>query len=212
MAEYKSTAPSESQRTLRGDRDGRRRDVLAAASDILEESGWEGFSIRAIASRAGVSTGAVYQWFSGKDEIFGELYDREIRAGLELMDMVPADAGLQDTVRMMVDWVVGLYEKLGRYELEFVEASSGRTGREIAHEMDTTYIHLGKQADELLDRAARVDGVELVPASDIRITWFWAGCVGAAERLIVSAKHFQDERREELIEFSAARLAQSLLA
>jgi len=198
--------------TSRGDRDGRRRDVLAAASDILEESGWEGFSIRAIAARAGVSTGAVYQWFSGKDEIFGELYDRQIRDGLELMDTLPDDLGLADAVRLMLEWVVDLYETLGRYEMEFVEESRGRSGREIAPAMDSTYILLGNQADALLDRAAAVDGLTLVPASDFRITWFWAGCVGAAERLIVSAKHFQDDRREELLAFSSDRLAKSLLA
>lgn len=198
--------------TARGDRAGRRRDVLAAATEILDEAGWAGFSIRAVAARAGVSTGAVYQWFSGKDEIFGELYDREVRAGLELMGEIPEGLGLGETVRMMVDWVVDLYDRLGRYELEFVEASSGRAGREIAPRMDATYIELGQQADALLDRAAAVDGVTLVEASNDRITWLWAGCVGAAERLIISPKHFPGERRDEFLAFSAERLTKSLLA
>ena len=197
--------------TARGDRDGRRRDVLAAATEIIEESGWDGFSIRAIASRAGVSTGAVYQWFSGKDEIFGELFDREIRVGLDLIETFPDDVDLTTTVRTMLNWVLGLYENLGRYELEFVESSSGRTGREIAPAMAATYLELGKRAGELLDRAAKVDNVTLVPSSNARIAWFWAGCVGVSERLIVSAKHFTEESREEFLVFSAERLAHSLL-
>lgn len=198
--------------TVRGDRDARRRDVLTAATEIIEESGWDGFSIRAIASRAGVSTGAVYQWFSGKDEIFGELFDREVQAGLELIDTVPDDLDLTTTVRLMMDWVVALYEKLGRYELEFVEATSGRSGREIAPAMTATYVDLGKRADALLDRAAEADGLELVESNEHRIIWFWAGCVGTAERLIVSAKSFAGERREEFLRFSAERLTRSLLA
>lgn len=198
--------------TVRGDRDGHRRDVLAAATKIIEESGWDGFSIRAIASRAGVSTGAVYQWFSGKDEIFGELFDREIRAGLDLIETIPEDLDLETTVRMMMDWVVELYEKLGRYELEFVEATSGRSGREVAPAMAATYLELGKRAEALLDRAAEFDGVTLVASGEERITWFWAGCVGVAERLIVSAKHFTEERRADFLAFSAARLTRSLLA
>lgn len=198
--------------TARGDRDGRRRDVLSAATEIIEELGWDGFSIRAIASRAGVSTGAVYQWFSGKDEIFGELYDREVRAGLDLIDTLPDDSDLPTTVRLMMDWVVALFEKLGRYELEFVEATSGRTGREIAPAMAATYIDLGKRADAVLDRAAEVSGVTLVEAGNDRITWLWAGCIGTAERLIVSAKEFEGERRERLLEFSAERLTQSLIS
>lgn len=195
--------------TARGDRDGRRRDVLAAASAILDEAGWEGFSIRAVASRAGVSTGAVYQWFSGKDEIFGELMDREIRAGLEIIDTVPTES-LADTVRMMLDWVVDLYDRLARYELEFVEASSGREGREIAPAMNATFEELGKRANELLDQAAATEGVELVE-NEHRITWFWAGCVGTAERLTVSPQHFIGDRREELLQFAADSLVRSLI-
>ena len=198
--------------TARGDRDRRRRDVLTAATEILDESGWGGFSIRAIAARSGVSTGAVYQWFSGKDEIFGELYDREVRTGLELMDTVPDDIGLSVTVRLMMDWVVELYERLGRYEMEFLEASSGREGREIAPAMHDTYLELGRRADALLDRAAAHDESTLVPACDDRVIWVWAACVGAGERLVVSAKHFPDGRREEFLAFSAERLTRSLIA
>ena len=207
-----TTSEALAEPTARGDRDGRRRDVLTAATEIIEESGWDGFSIRAIASRAGVSTGAVYQWFSGKDEIFGELFDREVRAGLELIDTIPDDLDLATTVRLMMDWVVALYEKLGRYELEFVEATTGRSGREIAPAMAATYVDLGKRADALLDRAAEAEGLELVESNEHRIIWFWAGCVGAAERLIVSAKSFAGEGREEFLRFSAERLTRSLLA
>lgn len=197
--------------TARGDREGRRRDVVTAATAIIEEVGWEGFSIRAIAARAGVSTGAVYQWFSGKDEIFGELYNREIHHGLELIDRVPADVGLETTVRMMMDWVVNLYEHLGRYEMEFGEESSGRAGREIGPAMLSTYTELGRRAEAVLNRAAEADGVELVH-SEYRITWFWAGCVGIAERMIVLDGHFTDETRDEMLHFAAAALTRSLLA
>ncbi|MEM7139839.1 MAG: TetR/AcrR family transcriptional regulator [Actinomycetota bacterium] len=197
------------QPTARGDRDGRRRDVLAAATSILDEAGWDGLSIRAVASRAGVSTGAVYQWFSGKDEIFGELFDREVRAGLDLIDTIPV-GDLPSTIRMMMDWVVDLYDRLVRYELEFAEASSGREGREVAPAMAATYLQLGKKADEVLSRAAAHDGVTLVE-SEHRITWFWAGCIGTAERLTVSRQLYPPDRREELLDFAAASLVRSLI-
>ncbi|MDG2027916.1 MAG: hypothetical protein P8J50_12475 [Acidimicrobiales bacterium] len=104
----------------------------------------------------------------------------------------------------------GLYVRLERYELEFVEVSSGRDGREVAPAMHATYLELGKVADEILDRAADHDGVELI-VSEHRITWFWAGCVGTAERLTVSSQLFQGERREELLQFSADSLVRSLI-
>ena len=77
---------------------------------------------------------------------------------------------------MMMDWVVALYEKLGRYELEFVEATSGRTGREIAPAMVATYLDPGKAGRRTArPGGAEVEGIWLVEKSEDRITWFWAG-------------------------------------
>lgn len=208
--EVTHVADEKPEPTARGDRDARRRDVLNAATELLDEAGWEGFAIRAVASRAGVSTGAVYQWFSGKDEIFAELYNHQIQIGLDLIETMPTDTSLHAMVRIMVDWVVALYESLGRYEHEFIEASTGRSGREIAPAMAATYVALGNQADAMLDQAAAREGIALVQ-NEYRITWFWAGCVGTAERLIVHSGHFADERREELLEFAADSLTRSLI-
>jgi AcrR family transcriptional regulator len=205
-------APAPESPTARGDREGRRRDVLNAAARILEEEGWSGFSIRAIANRAGVSAGAVYQWFSGKDEIFGELFDREMRDGLDLVDAAVIDADLVTTVRLMMDWVVALHERLGRYEVEFIDPARGRTGREIPPAMLETYNELARRAEAILDRAAEAEGITLVPSSADRVIWFWAGCVGAAERLIVSAGDYTPELRERFLAYSAERLAKSLHA
>ena len=146
--------------TARGDRDGRRRDVLTAAAEILDESGLDGLSIRATAARAGVSAGAVYQWFSGKDEILGELYDREVRAGLELIETV-ADLPLDEVMRLMLDLAVNLHDKLGRPEVQFA-ASDGQGGREIGPTMRSTHARLGERVDEMLDRAAAAENLTLV--------------------------------------------------
>lgn len=193
------------------DRDDRRRAVVEAATELLDEVGWAGFSIRAIAGRAGVSTGAVYQWFSGKDEIFGEIYLDEIRRGLDLIERVPADQSLPETVRMMLDWTVALFERLGRYELEFVEASRDRAGRRIAPTMPAAYLELARAADERLDAAAARDGVRLVH-DERRIAWFWSACVGCGER-IVAERHFADpDLREWFLDFCTDSLVRSLTA
>lgn len=193
------------------DRDDRRRAVVDAATGLLDEVGWAGFSIRAIASRAGVSTGAVYQWFSGKDEIFGEIYLDEIRRGLDLIERVPSDRSLPDTVRMMLDWVVALYERLGRYELEFVEASRDRAGRRIAPTMPAAYLELARAADALLDAAAERDGVVLVH-DERRIGWFWSACTGCGERLVAERNLADPEAREAFLAFATESLVRSLRA
>src|SRR5436309_3086433 len=56
-----------------GDREARRRDILAAARALLERGGYERLSIRAVADRAGVSPGTVYTYFAGRESLWATL-------------------------------------------------------------------------------------------------------------------------------------------
>lgn len=59
-------------------RDARRDAVLRAARRVFEEKGLDGASIRLIAKAAGVTTGSVYPYFTGKEEIYAELLSRSL--------------------------------------------------------------------------------------------------------------------------------------
>jgi TetR/AcrR family transcriptional regulator, transcriptional repressor of aconitase len=50
-------------------REARREQILSAARAIVLENGLEAVSMEAIIARSGLSTGAVYRYFKGKDEI-----------------------------------------------------------------------------------------------------------------------------------------------
>src|SRR6202453_3936843 len=50
-------------------REARREQVLEAARACLEEHGLEAVSMEMIIARSGLSTGAVYGYFKGKDQI-----------------------------------------------------------------------------------------------------------------------------------------------
>ncbi|HEX2885256.1 TetR/AcrR family transcriptional regulator [Vineibacter terrae] len=56
-----------------------RRDlVLRAAQRVFEEKGLDGASIRLIAKAAGCTTGSIYPYFTGKEEIYAELLSRSL--------------------------------------------------------------------------------------------------------------------------------------
>ena len=51
--------------------------IVEAAARILEADGHDGFSTNAVAERAGVSVGSLYQYFPSKDALIGALIIRE---------------------------------------------------------------------------------------------------------------------------------------
>jgi AcrR family transcriptional regulator len=51
--------------------------LLEAAAQVLETKGLEGFNTNAVAERAGVSIGSLYQYFPGKDALTIALMQRE---------------------------------------------------------------------------------------------------------------------------------------
>ena len=64
--------------------------VIEAAARILERNGFEGYTTNAIAERAGVSIGSLYQYFPGKEAVTVALIERE--CALLLADVAEADS------------------------------------------------------------------------------------------------------------------------
>lgn len=53
------------------------RIIVEASAHILERAGLSGFTTNAVAERAGVSIGSLYQYFPGKEALIGALIVRE---------------------------------------------------------------------------------------------------------------------------------------
>jgi len=51
--------------------------IIEAAAQVLEMDGFDGFNTNAVAQRAGVSIGSLYQYFPGKDALTAALIRRE---------------------------------------------------------------------------------------------------------------------------------------
>ena len=71
--------------------------VLDAARGLLEENGFEGFTVQEVAARASVSVGAIYERFGNKEVLLRTVHARlmdamaQFDSGYELAE--PADAG-----------------------------------------------------------------------------------------------------------------------
>jgi AcrR family transcriptional regulator len=73
MEENMQTFP---RRRPRGDKRGRTRlKLLAAARELINEKGYERATLREVAERAGMTSGAIYGNFKNRDELFMALAD-----------------------------------------------------------------------------------------------------------------------------------------
>ncbi|MCA9535010.1 MAG: TetR/AcrR family transcriptional regulator [Myxococcales bacterium] len=78
--------------------------LLAAATDMLAETGPRGLSLREAARRAGVSTGAPYRHFKDKDALLTALATRgflALDAALRAVDTAAADATPLERLRRL---------------------------------------------------------------------------------------------------------------
>ena len=119
--------------------------ILEAAARILETKGLEAANTNAIAERAGVSVGSLYQYFPDKAAIFAELIRQ-------------AEAALGDTLEHLLRETTGqpLEERLGELVRAGVAQQLARP--QLARILD--YLEAASPADAALSAAeARILGV-----------------------------------------------------
>lgn len=83
--------------------------ILEAAARILERDGLDALTTNAVAERAGVSIGSLYQYFPGKPAILAELIRREraaLLAGIETALSGIKSASLEAMVRALTQAAV----------------------------------------------------------------------------------------------------------
>lgn len=84
--------------------------IIQAATYILTKVGWEGLTTNAIAERAGVNIGSLYQFFPNKEAIIAELQRRhatDTRTDLlEVLRVLPDQPSLRDALSLIVEMLV----------------------------------------------------------------------------------------------------------
>jgi len=78
------------------DNDDIRDELLRAAAEVFAESGYSGARVQQIAERAGLTTGAIYNRFSGKSELLLDAMDHQTSALLD--DLSAADMSTLDVL------------------------------------------------------------------------------------------------------------------
>ncbi|WP_428667817.1 TetR/AcrR family transcriptional regulator [Reyranella sp.] len=99
--------------------------ILEGAAQVLEAGGLAGFTTNAVAERAGVSIGTLYQYFSDKGALLRTLAEREMR--LTIVSVAKAlrgegEAPLEERVRAVVRAIVHAFHGRQRARKAVVQA------------------------------------------------------------------------------------------
>lgn len=118
---------AETTRTPRAEQT--RAAIVEAALDLFTERGYEAATMRAIAQRAGVSTGNAYYYFSSKEELIQEFYSRNHQAHLAasrgvLTAETDLAARLRGAVRALVDILMPYHSFAATFYKHAAEPSS----------------------------------------------------------------------------------------
>jgi AcrR family transcriptional regulator len=106
--------------------DESRQRILAAASDVFAEHGFEKTTVRAVAGRAGISVGGIYLYFHNKEELYTGLMRSQMDEFLgrveQLRTEIPLSA-LRKLIELYMEIAVTktrmLSTSIKEYDLEF---------------------------------------------------------------------------------------------
>jgi AcrR family transcriptional regulator len=89
--------------------------IVQAAAQILSESGWSALNTNAVATRAGVSIGSLYEYFPDKQAILNVIVDEHLAAGeAKLAEGMRAMSGIKsmdEVVEAVVSGFVHLHQE-----------------------------------------------------------------------------------------------------
>lgn len=157
--------------------------IVDAALQLFRESGYEAATMRAIAQRAGASTGNAYYYFGSKDELIQEFYLRNhaehLMACRSVLDTETAFAArLRGALRALID-VLGPYHAFAAtFYKNAAEPTSPLSpfSKESSPARDASvalYREVVEGSSKAIDRELRVQLPELLWLYSLGIVLFW---------------------------------------
>lgn len=101
----------------------RRGEILSAAEEVFDAYGYASTTMEAVAEKAGVSKGSLYNYFKSKHDLFVQVFS-EVIAGYEATTekvLTEPSTATQKLERFLDHWAerLGQYKRVGRLMLEF---------------------------------------------------------------------------------------------
>ena len=205
---YGDRMSSTSSNSIYGDAEVRRRRTLDAAISLLDEGGYSALTIRAVAKRAGTSTGLIYQYFVDKQDIFAGLLSESQLEMADFVNSLPRDQGLTALLASMIPEFARHWARVGRLTTTWrdIEGMAG-SERESMLELHASVAVYNAALIRALTEAAAAEGSALLDDPAL-IHVVLSGLKGLADTIVNNiAKELSPEH---LVNVSARALARAI--
>ena len=203
-----TSSPAERTETKRGDREGRRRDILRAAAEILETKGYGELNMRDVASRAGVSAGTPYSYFASKEEIFATLLIRRFEDLTERFDrMAEQSADLAELMRAVIPAITEMQRDLGQHVTAWERAADD--SEEVTVRLGAAFSDAIAALERAVRKTASRMGLALDDSSCSR-PLLWSTVVGVANINVAGVERLCAYERSDLVELAARMIERGL--
>ncbi|BCN76656.1 TetR/AcrR family transcriptional regulator [Rhodococcus hoagii] len=190
-----------------GDAQARRRGVLDAAAELLDEGGYGALTNRAVAKRARISTGLIYQYFVDKQDIFIALLHESQVELAEFIATLPRDEGVATLIAGIVPASTRQWARVGHLVATWRDVDGEAGERESVHALrKSTDRQFAELRSALLD-AAEAEGRSLRDDPAL-IPFVWSGLMGLADTLVNNWA--RDLESDALIAYSADSMARAI--
>ncbi len=207
---YGGAVSEGNRRSIYGDAQARRRGTLDAAAALLDEGGYEALTIRAVAQRAGTSTGLIYQYFADKHDIFVELLNESQIESTDFVSRLPRTEGVTALIEAVIPESARQWSQVGRMVAAWRETVGSQSlERASVKEVRKTAAGYNAELERAVIEAADAEGRRLVDAPAM-IPFVLSGLMGVSDTLVNNwARHVDPV---EFIAFSAAAITRAITA
>jgi AcrR family transcriptional regulator len=198
--------------TAWGDAEGRRRDILESAEKLLAESGYAGLTMRAIAVGAGVSSGTLYQYFDGKEDVFVALMAGRLEAITTTLDGLDRGVGIAGLCREILPEVREIWRLFGRSAQQWQAKvlAGGPRGKRAATSA-AVFRKMARALERALRETATASGQTLVDHPAMAY-WVWDTLIGLADDIVHGGSLQARISTNRLVEFATEAIERGIVA
>ncbi|MFC0301208.1 TetR/AcrR family transcriptional regulator [Virgibacillus soli] len=172
--------------------------ILEAARTIIIEHGIQGATIRGIAEQAGVSTGAIYHYYSSKEAILYDVMDEGL-SEIKRIATVSLEDELQNIIQEIFEGMQERFKKDAENRLQFYLAHEAMLGNEeLQHKFKEKYEDWINRLEAIFVQAYNARKGPLTKAV---ATWTMAGIDGMVLQILLHTDTVDLTHVNQVLEF-----------